>query len=1072
MKKKVDSRLKTLLENNIARRQRSLFVIVGDNGRYQVSNFYYLLSNMLPSKPSVLWCYKKDLGFSSNRKSRMKQLKKQAKKGKLDPNVDDPFELFISNSDIRYCYYKESSQILGRTFGICILQDFEALTPNILCQTIETVAGGGVICILLHTMSSLKSLYNTVMDFHERFIGNENLYSGKIISRFIPRLIYSFSTCPNCIIIDDEMNILPISKHIMNIKPENTMVEDIYLVNNRYSPDENKNRCQSFRNVYLSGKSKSNEYISLEESLAGTNVGKLIENCATYDQAQAVVHLMDTIFNKDLNATISLTSGRGRGKSAALGLALSGAISYGYSNIFITSPYPENVSTVFEFVEVGLISLGYTEHKHFELIRSKILTDIRVGGGKSHVNSHLIRINIFKEHRQTIQYISPEDYKLVSQAELVVMDEAAAIPLPIVRKFLGSHIFIMSSTTNGYEGTGRALSVKLISELKKSCSSLKNGIVDSNGISPSTSFKEINLNEPIRYGKGDPVEKWLYDLLCLDATSPPPLNPSINEDSRSEISTILASPSLCQLYRVNRDALFSHHPASEKFLHNMMSLFVSSHYKNTPNDLMLISEAPNHNLFVLLPPFNPDTKILPPILVAIQIAVEGALSSDYIKNNLSRGLRPSGDLIPWTLSNYFVRENFGQLTGIRVVRIATHPSIQRMGYGKHALQQLILKIESISTEDLKFDELIHDKKDEELTKSTENNIDSISFRDHLQKEIIEVNRTIPPLLEPLENINYILKPSENIDYIGTSFGVTLDLFKFWSKLEFIPVYIRQHMSDITGEHSLIMLRSFGKNWVNLFAQDFVCRIIQYLSSPLFNNFSTSLALSLVKSLDNSSNKVKPLKPSITKDNLHHSFTQHDCIRLSRYAKQMADFASIADLVPIISQLYFENRLTGVFISYIQAAILLGLGSQRKKIDEIAEEFNIPSSQLLALFNKAIHKINTYIQSNIEISIDSNKNSTTIDDYSLKASIIETAEENPIHNKIPEGTSPERTTSKDLTGKSLILDHMEEFEEFIIPDNIEEAVSKVKKPIESAKFNVKRSLNLPNCKKNFGKKKKV
>ena len=35
-----------------------------------------------------------------------------------------------------------SGSVLGQTFGMCVLQDFEALTPNILCRTIETVEGG------------------------------------------------------------------------------------------------------------------------------------------------------------------------------------------------------------------------------------------------------------------------------------------------------------------------------------------------------------------------------------------------------------------------------------------------------------------------------------------------------------------------------------------------------------------------------------------------------------------------------------------------------------------------------------------------------------------------------------------------------------------------------------------------------------------------------------------------------------------------------------------------------------------------------------------------------------------
>lgn len=42
-------------------------------------------------------------------------------------------------------------------------QDFEALTPNLLARTIETVEGGGLIILLLRSLSSLTSLYTMVM---------------------------------------------------------------------------------------------------------------------------------------------------------------------------------------------------------------------------------------------------------------------------------------------------------------------------------------------------------------------------------------------------------------------------------------------------------------------------------------------------------------------------------------------------------------------------------------------------------------------------------------------------------------------------------------------------------------------------------------------------------------------------------------------------------------------------------------------------------------------------------------------------------------------------------------------
>ena len=48
------------------------------------------------------------------------------------------------------------------------------------------------------------------------------------------------------------------------------------------------------------------------------------------------------------------------------------------------------------------------------------------------------------------------------KADLVVIDEAAAIPLNYVKKLLGPYLVFLSSTINGYEGTGRSLSLKLI----------------------------------------------------------------------------------------------------------------------------------------------------------------------------------------------------------------------------------------------------------------------------------------------------------------------------------------------------------------------------------------------------------------------------------------------------------------------------------------------------------------------------------------------------------------------------------------------------------------------------------
>ncbi|CAN0078388.1 unnamed protein product [Sphacelaria rigidula] len=90
---------------------------------------------------------------------------------------------------------------------------------------------------------------------------------------------------------------------------------------------------------------------------------------------------------------------RGRGKSAAIGMCLAGAIAYGYSNIFVTAPSPENLATVFEFVLKGFDLLHFSEHLDYEVIQST----------NPDFNRAVVRINVFKDHRQTIQYIQPHD---------------------------------------------------------------------------------------------------------------------------------------------------------------------------------------------------------------------------------------------------------------------------------------------------------------------------------------------------------------------------------------------------------------------------------------------------------------------------------------------------------------------------------------------------------------------------------------------------------------------------------------------------------------------------------------
>lgn len=52
-------------------------------------------------------------------------------------------------------------------------------------------------------------------------------------------------------------------------------------------------------------------------------------------------------------------------------------------------------------------------------------------------------------------------------ADLLVIDEAAAIPLTFIKALMGPYLVFLSSTINGYEGTGRSLSLKLLNQLRE-----------------------------------------------------------------------------------------------------------------------------------------------------------------------------------------------------------------------------------------------------------------------------------------------------------------------------------------------------------------------------------------------------------------------------------------------------------------------------------------------------------------------------------------------------------------------------------------------------------------------------
>jgi N-acetyltransferase 10 len=72
---------------------------------------------------------------------------------------------------------------------------------------------------------------------------------------------------------------------------------------------------------------------------------------------------------------------------------------------------------------------------------------------------------------------------------------------------------------------------------------------------------------------------------------------------------------------------------------------------------------------------------------------------------------------------------------------------------------------------------------------------------------------------------------------------------------------------------------------------------------------------------------------------------------------MLDYHVILDLLPMVTDLYFADRLQ-ISLSGVQRAILLAIGLQRKSIDDLEKELSLPSGQVMAMFIKIIKKVSS------------------------------------------------------------------------------------------------------------------
>ncbi len=343
------------------------------------------------------------------------------------------------------------------------------------------------------------------------------------------------------------------------------------------------------------------------------------DGCLTSDQRQAVDAVCRVVTGHRRRPAV-LTADRGRGKSSAFGLAAALLMRERGARVLVTGPSLAAVAPVFACA-------------------AERLPEARAGRGVLHCGSAELR------------FVAPDALAREPQdADLLLVDEAAALPMGLLTRLLERYARIAFATTvHGYEGSGRAFAVRF------------GGVLDRR----TPGWRGLSLNEPIRWTAGDPLEALGARLLLLDAEPAP----------ASELE--LAKPGDCRVERIDRD----HLATGEDELRELFGLLVLAHYRTRPRDLQQWLDGEGLSLWGLR---YRDR------LAGIAIGVsEGALDAELAAAVARGERRRHGHLIAQSLAAHMGFAADAGLRGLRIIRIAVHPAVQGRDLGGRLLQGVV-----------------------------------------------------------------------------------------------------------------------------------------------------------------------------------------------------------------------------------------------------------------------------------------------------------------------------------------------------------------------------------------------
>ena len=239
---------------------------------------------------------------------------------------------------------------------------------------------------------------------------------------------------------------------------------------------------------------------------------------------------------------------------------------------------------------------------------------------------------------EKFRFIAP-DALLASdeQADWLVVDEAAAIPAPLLHQLVSRFPrTLLTTTVQGYEGTGRGFLLKFCARFPH--------------------LHRFELQQPIRWAQGCPLEKMVSEALVFDDE-----NFTHTPQGNIVISAF-------------EQTLWRSEPETPLKVYQLLS---GAHYRTSPLDLRRMMDALGQH-FLQAAGENE-------IAGALWLVDEGGLSQQLSQAVWAGFRRPRGNLVAQSLAAHGNNPLAATLRGRRVSRIAVHPARQREGTGRQLI---------------------------------------------------------------------------------------------------------------------------------------------------------------------------------------------------------------------------------------------------------------------------------------------------------------------------------------------------------------------------------------------------